>query len=60
MPKTYRLAILADRRKQHLSDKYLSGETVTSYTYITAESYSHIKFLADRIGAVVCGWRVAA
>ena len=60
MPKTYRLAVLADRRKQDLSGNTLSGETVTRYTHITAESYSHIKFLADRIGAVVCGWRAAA
>ena len=55
MSKTYRLAILADHKNQTLY-----GQSVTQYTYITAQSYSHIKFLADRIGAVVCGWRVAA
>ena len=55
MSKTYRLAILADRKNQTLS-----GQTVTQYTYITAQSYSHIKFFADRIGAVVCGWKVSA
>lgn len=55
MPKTYRLAILANSTQNNLS-----AQSVTRYTYITAQSYSHIQYFAERIGAVVCGWRVAA
>ena len=55
MSKTYRLAILTDRK-----NTTLSGQSVTRYTYITAQSYSHIQYFANRIGAVVCGWKVAA
>ena len=54
MPKIYRLAILADR-----TQNTLSSQTVTRYTYITAQPYSHIQYFADRIGAVICGRRVA-
>ncbi len=55
MSKTYRLAILANRKNTDLSQ-----QKVTQYTYITAQSYSHIQYFANRIGAVVCGWKVAA
>ena len=55
MKKVFRLAILADR-----TQNTLSSQTVTRYTYITAQSHEHIQYFADRIGAVVCGWRAAA
>ena len=52
MPKTYRLAILADRNAKN--------PAVTSYTTITCASFSDIQKFADRLGALICGWKVAA
>ena len=54
MPKTYRLAILAN------VTEHLSNTSVLRYTHITAYSYKEARTVANQIGALICGWRVSA
>ena len=49
--RTFTLAILADTCTNTLS--------VLRYAHITADTYLEAMALAERIGAVVCGWRCA-
>ena len=49
--KVFRLAVLSENT---------DTLSVTRYSYITAQSHEHIQYLAERIGAVVCGWKLAA
>ena len=54
MPKIYRLAILAD------TSAPARHNSVVRYTQITAFSHQEARTLAEQIGALVCGWRLAA
>ena len=54
MKKSYRLAILADTTEQTVNN------SVLRYTTITASSHLAAVQIAAQIGALVCGWRVAA
>lgn len=53
MPKTYKLAILADTTEQAIHN------SVLRYTTITASSHENALQIADQIGALVCGWSLA-
>ena len=53
MPKTYRLAILAN------TTQYVFNASVLRYTDITACSFKEARTIADQIGAVICGWRAS-
>ena len=52
--KTYTLAILADTCTTCVNNSILR------YTTITANSRDEACHIAQQIGALVCGWRVAA
>ena len=54
MPKTYRLAILADTCNK------LHTTSVVRYTRITAFSHREARRRAQQFGAVICGWGFAA
>ncbi len=54
MPKIYILAILADTCTTCVNNSILR------YTTITAKSHEEACKVAAQIGALVCGWRVAA
>lgn len=54
MPKIFRLAILANT-----SDSARTNSAVRTIE-ITASSHSEARELADKIGAAVFGWRLAA
>lgn len=54
MPKTYTLAILAH------TCITCATNSILRYTTITANSHNEACKLAAQIGALVCGWRVAA
>ena len=52
--KTYILAILADTCTS------CATNSILRYTSITAKSHEEACKVAAQIGALVCGWRVAA
>lgn len=54
--KTYILAILADTCTSCATNSIL----VTPHTSITAKSHKEASKIAAQIGALVCGWRLAA
>lgn len=54
MPKIFTLAILADTCTPCVNNSILR------YITITANSHTEACRLAKQIGALVCGWRVAA
>ena len=54
MPKIFRLAILAS------TSAPARNNSVVRYTRITASSHCEARELAEQIGALVCGWRLAA
>ena len=51
--KLFKLAILSS------TDSRACNTTVVRYTTITAFSHSEARTIADQIGALVCGWRLA-
>ncbi|WP_257294457.1 hypothetical protein [Endozoicomonas sp. YOMI1] len=57
MPNTYTLAILADTCATCTT---CATNSILRYTTVTANSHQEACTLADQIGALVCGWRVAA
>ena len=54
MPKTYRIAILSN------TEQKAKDTSVVRYSQITAYSYKEARSIAEQIGALVCGWSVAA
>ncbi len=54
MLKNYRIAILSNNEQK------LKDTTVVRYTHITALTYQEARAIAEQIGALVCGWRLAA
>ena len=54
MPKIYILAILAETCTS------CATNSILRYTSITAKSHKEASKIAAQIGALVCGWRVAA
>ncbi len=54
MKKSFRLAILSS------TETKAADNSVLRYTTITAFNYSEARAIAEQIGALVCGWRLAA